>query len=71
MLVLGRRVGEEIVLPQLGIKIAVTRIQHDRVSIGIEAPKDITILRKELLDREAQAVVSIPEPKEYDPSNDL
>ena len=49
MLLLGRKAGESIVLPQLGIEIVITRIQRDRVSVGISAPNEITILRKELL----------------------
>lgn len=47
MLVLTRRKDESIMLDH-GIEIVVLGIEGDRVRIGIEAPKDITILRKEV-----------------------
>lgn len=47
MLVLSRRINEEI---QIGdnITIVVSRISGNRVSIGIKAPNDVSILRGEL-----------------------
>jgi carbon storage regulator len=47
MLVLSRRESERI---QLGdsIILTVVKVSGDRVRIGIEAPSDIVILRKEL-----------------------
>jgi carbon storage regulator CsrA len=57
MLVLTRSVGQFIVCQcpdGTTIRLVVTRIQPDRrsnrVSIGIEAPEQVTILREELLD---------------------
>jgi carbon storage regulator len=47
MLVLTRRKDESIMLDH-GIEIVVLGIEGDRVRIGIEAPKDVTILRKEV-----------------------
>ncbi|NLJ66196.1 MAG: carbon storage regulator CsrA, partial [Clostridiales bacterium] len=47
MLVLTRRKDESIMIGN-GIEIVVLGIDGDRVRIGIEAPKDITILRKEV-----------------------
>ncbi len=49
MLVLTRRLNEVI---QLGddIRITVVAIDSDRVRIGIDAPRDLKIYRKELLE---------------------
>lgn len=47
MLVLSRRVGEQIKIGD-NISITVSRVRGDRVSIAIEAPPEIRILRSEL-----------------------
>lgn len=47
MLVLSRKEGERIVIGE-GITLVVSRIAGNRVSIGIEAPKDVTVVRGEL-----------------------
>jgi carbon storage regulator len=51
MLVLGRRNGEEIVIPQHGIVLSILEIQGDRVKVGISAPGDVGIYRQELWQR--------------------
>lgn len=48
MLVLSRRVGEDICLPDLGVTIKVMRTAAGRVSIGVDAPREAKILRGEL-----------------------
>jgi len=48
MLVLSRRKGESIVI-QDHIEITVLEMEGDVVKIGISAPRDIEILRKELV----------------------
>lgn len=47
MLVLTRKKDESIMIGH-GIEVVVLGIDGDRVRIGIEAPKDVTILRKEV-----------------------
>ncbi len=66
MLVLTRKLDESI---QIGddIKITILRVKGNTVRIGIEAPREVRVVRDEL-DREeaptalAQATVSAPEP---------
>ena len=48
MLVLRRKVGESIILDGV-ISISVLAVEGERVKIGINAPPDVTIVRKELL----------------------
>lgn len=47
MLVLGRRIGESIVLSN-GVRVLVTEVRGGSVRLGVIAPKDVVILREEL-----------------------
>ena len=47
MLVLSRKVGEEIIIGD-NIKVVVNRISGNRVTIGVAAPSDVHIVRGEL-----------------------
>jgi carbon storage regulator len=48
MLVLTRRRGEKLVLPDLGISIEILDTHKNQVRIGIDAPRHITVLREEV-----------------------
>ena len=48
MLILSRKQNQEIVFPNLGVRIEVAKIRGNTVCLGIDAPKDIAILRGEL-----------------------
>ena len=48
MLVLTRKPDEGIVIDN-GIKITVVEIRGNRIKLGIDAPKEIPIKRKELI----------------------
>ena len=50
MLVLKRKVNESIFIGQ-NIVITVCEIHDDWIRIGIEAPREITILRAEIADQ--------------------
>jgi carbon storage regulator len=47
MLILSRKVGEKIVIGD-GITVVVSRVSGDRVTLGLEAPPEVRILRGEL-----------------------
>ena len=47
MLVLSRKTSEAILIGD--IRLVVCRISGDKVQIGIEAPKDVKIVRAELI----------------------
>jgi len=50
MLVLTRGIGEEIVIAD-NIRVTVLGVQSHRVRLGIAAPPDVPVCRRELLDR--------------------
>jgi carbon storage regulator len=50
-LVLSRKEGEEIVLIEAGVTIRIDDIKGNRVSIAIEAPKDVRVMRREIIDQ--------------------
>jgi carbon storage regulator CsrA len=54
MLVLSRREGEKILIPDLGISLEIVRVQGSSVKVGIEAPREVKILRAEVADRAAK-----------------
>lgn len=48
MLVLSRRASETIRFPQLGISVSILSVKGNRVQVGVDAPAQIQIVRKEL-----------------------
>jgi carbon storage regulator len=50
MLVLTRRLGEEIVISG-NIRVSVVAVQGDRVRLGVEAPQSVCIDRAEVHER--------------------
>lgn len=54
MLVLARRTGESIIIGE-NIEITVAEVQGDKVKLGITAPKEIPVLRRELLEEAESA----------------
>lgn len=57
MLVLSRKPGESIIIGD-HIEIRCVEIRGDVVRLGIEAPKDVKVWRKELLDEVVRANAS-------------
>ena len=51
MLVLSRRKGEEILVPEIGVTVKVLAVQGNTIRLGICAPADVEILRGELWER--------------------
>ena len=47
MLVLSRKTNESIVIDG-NVTVSVLRVDHDNVRIGIDAPMEIPVLRKEI-----------------------
>jgi len=51
MLVLSRKIGEQVVLPSCGVTIAVVKIAGSKVRLGVEAPPETSVHRQEVWDR--------------------
>jgi len=59
MLVLTRRINESIVIND-DVSVLVVEIRGDRVRLGIEAPKDVVVHRKEIYDAIKEATPEEP-----------
>ena len=57
MLVLTRKINESIVIND-DVSVLVVEVRGDRVRLGIEAPKDVTVHRKEVYDVIRESAVS-------------
>jgi len=51
MLVLSRKLGERIVVPEFNLTLMVVAIEGNQVRLGITAPSEIGIYREELWNR--------------------
>ena len=63
MLVLSRKIGESIVIGD-SIVVTVTRVAGNRLTLGIDAPGDVRILRSELVEEDtsnSEPVLSSPD----------
>ena len=56
MLVLSRKIGEKLVIGD-NITVVISRVAGNRVTLGIEAPNDVRIVRGEL---RAELEVEVP-----------
>lgn len=54
MLVLSRKIGESIEIAG-GIRVTVTEVRGGRVRLSIQAPPDVRVFRKEILDSAEKA----------------
>lgn len=59
MLVLSRKPGERILIGDK-VSITIVRIGPNTVRLGIDAPRDMNIVREELTDRAATEVAARP-----------
>jgi len=50
MLIITRKKGESLMIGE-DIEITISKIEDGSVKIGIKAPRDVTILRKELYEQ--------------------
>ena len=51
MLILNRKIGEEIVVPQCGLVFTVLAVRGEKVRVGISAPPDLQVHRREVWQR--------------------
>jgi carbon storage regulator len=56
MLVLSRKVNEKVIIGN-GITLTVVQVDGNRVKLGIDAPRAVSILREELLLEQDQSLV--------------
>ena len=68
MLILSRRVGESVLIGK-DVSITVLRVKGDQVRLGVQAPKEITVQRDELLE-EGKPTLVAPTGKSVDLSPD-
>lgn len=55
MLVLSRRPNQQILLPELNVAVHILEIQGDRVRLGFEAPRSVSVLRGELVAQSSES----------------
>ena len=65
MLVLTRKVGERVLIAE-GIVVQIVAAKNGRVRLGVEAPREVTVRREELLtsvEREAMPRDRVRKPR--------
>jgi carbon storage regulator len=51
MLVLSRKLGEQVVIPNCEMTVTVVAIEGNNVRLGFTAPRDVDVYRRELLEK--------------------
>lgn len=49
MLILSRKIGESIIIND-NIEIIITEVSGDKIKVGINAPREIPVFRKEIIE---------------------
>ena len=62
MLVLSRKVGEQICVPEMSIVVTVVAINGRRVRLGITAPEEFSVVRQEVGRRNLKPRTEIVDP---------
>jgi carbon storage regulator len=60
MLILSRKIGERVLLPDHDLAITVVAVEGNRVRLGISAPPEITVYREEIWNQICQQMNSPP-----------
>lgn len=55
MLILTRRIGESLTIGDQ-IKVKIVKLKGNQIVLGIEAPRDISVVRSELLSEDKQVI---------------
>ena len=58
MLVLSRKIGEKILVPQCRLSVTVLEINANRVRLGVSAPAEVGVYREEVEKRYLSSGVS-------------
>jgi carbon storage regulator len=61
MLVLSRKLGERVLVPQCDLAVTIVSIEGNTVRLGITAPTDVGVYREELWRKVCQEGV-LPQP---------
>ncbi len=60
MLVLSRRIGERIVVPDVDVVFTVVSVQGGQVRLGVSAPAEVAVYREEVWRRIGDGLGSLP-----------
>lgn len=60
MLVLSRGRNDKVVFPTLGMSVEILRISDNKVRLGIDAPREIPVLRHEIVQRDGYSGDRLP-----------
>ena len=55
MLILTRRIGESLTIGDQ-IEVKIVKLKGNQIVLGIEAPRDISVVRSELLSEDKQVI---------------